>query len=503
MHQGPSSATPNGIRPRSPTPPSSQTDGSAEQVSLTRRRRSHRKDRHSSTKDILKLLLSEESETKESRKLLRNALSQLSAETQRAQEAERRALELAANFKLVNEARVAAEQKLNRVDEELKLYKVQYDNAQREILLGRDVLKDLEAQRDDAEAAAAKARTETRRLREEKIMYRAREEGRKSGYKEGFARGLEQARYEALRNGPGSDGSDDDVGEGIPRAAPLEDIPVTNLPSPVGTDVPLISPTPKRPIPPLDQPQQLEHGSRFHEIIGMTPSPANAGLPGTAAQDQWPDVSEEIKFIPPPGVLSDTQSERRVAADDWLPRRGSDEVIRVPPAHQLSDIGSITPRSNSQPLEPDHARPPRPPMRPPSAPAPKGYASSLESGTSGQSTALSAFEIVSHPTGPERLSVIKENSMEYGPDESFTLPEAIVFPSGPPEQSRGSEWGSFGHERDRSRTPTGPTSKQQLADVLRYEDPGVAEQWRRRAESVSTSTYGARTDADDVVTCNP
>ena len=125
MHQGPSSATPNGIRPRSPTPPSSQTDGSAEQVSLTRRRRSHRKDRHSSTKDILKLLLSEESETKESRKLLRNALSQLSAETQRAQEAERRALELAANFKLVNEARVAAEQKLNRVDEELKLYKVQ------------------------------------------------------------------------------------------------------------------------------------------------------------------------------------------------------------------------------------------------------------------------------------------------------------------------------------------------------------------------------------------
>lgn len=483
--QGPSTLGHNGQRPRSPTPPSSQTDGSADQVSLTARRRSHRKDRdrHSSTKDILRLLLSEGSESKQSHRLLRTALSRLDAETQRAQEAERRALELAANFKLVNESRLAAEQKLNQVNEELRLYKVQYDNAQREILRGHDILKDLEAQRDDAEAVAARARTETRRLREEKIMWRAREEGRTSGYKEGYARGLEQARYEALRDR--SDGSIDDLTQDAPRAAPLDDIPVTNLPSPIGNDVPLVSPTPKRPIQPLNQ--SSVPVSRFHEHdIGMTPSPADTGLPGSDT-NQWPQELDEVKYVPAPS-LPDAHPERHHPPEGWIPPRNSDDIIALPPPHQFSDNGSLTPRSVSQPLASGPVRlSTAQPMRPPSEPpAPKGYAGSMESGTSGQSTAVSQYEIVSQPTGPERLSVIRETSMEYNPDESFSMPDAIVFPSGPAEQPRGSQRGSQGAETDRSRTPTVLSSKQQLADVLRYDDPSAPEAWRRqRAESVS------------------
>lgn len=457
---------------RPPTPPSLQTpndslDQGIDQGSLTARRRSHRKDRdrHSTSRDILKALLAEETESKQSRRLFRAALARLDAETQRAQEAERRALELAARFKVVNEARLAAQQDFNRVNEELRLYKVQYDNAQREILRGQEILKDLEAQRDDAEAVAARARTEARKLREEKLVYRAREEGRAEGYQEGLRRGMEQARYENMRE-------EDDDPPTPTREAPLEELPVRNLPSPSPNGVPLESPVPQHTFTLLSNQlgSSTEPASRFHEHdIGSTPAPGNAHLPDS--DSQWPTDNEPPKFIRPSSVVSSAPSvrhERRVPPDGWIPKADEDNRIRLPPANELNPIPAP-----SQPLP----VPPPGQVREAAGQKGQGYTDSLNSVPGSiPSTTFSQFDMTQPPSG--RLSTIRETSMEFSP-ESNPMPEPLIFPAGQVEQSN--QWGSH-EEPEGTRTPRSRSSKQRLADELRYDNPDEAEMWRRNGE---------------------
>jgi len=55
----------------------------------------------------------------------------LAQETARANEAERQAAEVLAAFKTVHEAKARLERDINRVNEELGLYKIQLDLAQK------------------------------------------------------------------------------------------------------------------------------------------------------------------------------------------------------------------------------------------------------------------------------------------------------------------------------------------------------------------------------------
>ena len=88
----------------------------AERNSLRRPSRRERERRRSSTyRELLKLLVSEDMEVKQSRRTLEAALDRLQAESQRAQLAEQRALELAARFKQVNEARIVAQREADRL----------------------------------------------------------------------------------------------------------------------------------------------------------------------------------------------------------------------------------------------------------------------------------------------------------------------------------------------------------------------------------------------------
>ncbi|KAF7792823.1 hypothetical protein EIP86_003923 [Pleurotus ostreatoroseus] len=421
---------------------------------MRRRSTKHGRDRHSGARDLLKMLLNEENESSQNRRFLRTVLAKLDTETQRAQEAERRALELAANFKMVNDDRRAAKQELDRVNEELRLYKVQYDNAQREILRGREILKDMETQRDDAEVVAARARTEARKLREEKIAYHAREAGRREGYKEGLQRGLEQARFETsggeqLVDGSGDRGTLTDIGE---RESLLEELPVKNLPSADEQSPSIVSPTPQHPIPPLDQ----QPASRFHEHgIGRTPSPG---------VQTWLEEHDSPKYVRPPSGIP----ERHVPPDGWIPPTDEHNQPQVPPAFAL-DPQTLTPRASQQQL----ATPPpgiiqtgRASVEPPFT---KGYASSLDSvPASLQSTAISSFDIVTNPPEP-RLSVIRETSMEYSPEShAQTIPEPIVFPAGPTHHE--SSWGAR-EESEGTRTPRSYHSKVSLDRVSEYGNP--------------------------------
>ena len=68
---------------------------------------------------------------------------------------------------------------------ELKLYKLQLECTQKEILRAGDIIEAI--QRNKAEAEPARARTKTRRLQEEKLVILARGEGRRMGYREGLS----------------------------------------------------------------------------------------------------------------------------------------------------------------------------------------------------------------------------------------------------------------------------------------------------------------------------
>ena len=113
----------------------------------------------------------------------------LDKEIRRANDAERRASEAIALARSTNEAKLIAQRDATRANEELRLYKLQYDNAQREIFKAQEMIDQIESERQDAEAAAARARSTARKLKEQNLIIMAREEGRQLGYQEGLATG--------------------------------------------------------------------------------------------------------------------------------------------------------------------------------------------------------------------------------------------------------------------------------------------------------------------------
>jgi hypothetical protein len=167
-----------------------------------------RKDRDSthsgtSSRRLLRLLIEEEYQSGQLRKLLSTACDRIEAETRRATEAER----LVQESSRLNEAKLSAEQDAIRANQQLSLCTQQLDNANREIQSMRERLSVIEGQRNEAEQAAAKARATARKLNEQRLVQIAREEGRRVGFEAGFVRGqrlgYEAARASAYEDGPG------------------------------------------------------------------------------------------------------------------------------------------------------------------------------------------------------------------------------------------------------------------------------------------------------------
>lgn len=482
-----------------------------------RTRKSHRSSghRHSTNREFMKLLVSEEAEAKQTRKFLRSALARLDNETIRAQEAEKRALELAERFKIVNDARIQAQQELQRVNEELRLYKVQYDNAQREILRGQELLKALEAQRDDAETHAAKARSTARRLKEENLMMRAREEGRRAGYAEGLRRGLEQARMHGLRSDTDG-GTDFNPVDDAYQSDSLADLPVRNLTSPAIT---LQSPIPQRPIPPAALQPGGPQNSRFHEHgIGISPTPGNGMLPDD--HNPWPDPLPEQ---PTPVANAPPSPGHQPVYDlplGYIPAMDSDGQIRLPPSHEIDPPpaspqpvlipppGVTRDRSNS-----NASAPSAPGDYPYPKPQTPSVAESLQSIPASQSTTMSQFDLVNPPlpmqqrnfSGDRRqaLSTIQEvpGSADFTPRHSPSvdrsgladaqsptpgyggMPEPLVFPGVPQVRV---EAGDSPVDQGRSPSRT-PAENARLADTLRWGHPDVADEMRRSGSEIRSN----------------
>ena len=477
--------------------------------SLTDRRHSKRRadpDRLSLTHRV-KYLVDETREAKKLRKVLHAALDRLDSETRRAQEAERRALELAQRFKIVNDARLSGQQELDRAHTELRMYKVQLDNAQREILRGSDLLKDIEQQRDNAEAAAARARSTARRLKEEQMVMKAKEEGRREGYQEGLRRGYQQARGVSLIEGPievppaGVAPLENIIGEtpaatlpavDLGRTDPLDGLTMRNLSTPAPDDMPFPSA--------FGQDGAGAQGSRFREIMA-TPSTLRSVPLMSGSQTgppSWPTSQDsEVRYTRPTAVQnpppSPSHADYDIPPDGWVPAIGPGEMISLPPPHELhrapplasASTLSEEPRSASTlGVNPrDYAYGQRGHRG-----SPRSLAESLPS------TTISQFDLVSSPKTATRglrerssgLSAIPEvsSSMEFSPGtegrvRSSIVPEPITFPM--PNDAPVTD--GPGMSRARSQELS-----QRIADELRYSDPEQMEQWRRStATQVSSS----------------
>ncbi|KDR71389.1 hypothetical protein GALMADRAFT_229682 [Galerina marginata CBS 339.88] len=121
--------------------------------------------------------------------LLAITTERLSQETARANEAERQAAEVLELFKKSHEAKSKLERDFNRVREELGLYKIQLDVAQREIFRAQEIVERVERERAAAEEEAARARDKLHKLNEVRAVELALAEGRQLGFEEGLNQG--------------------------------------------------------------------------------------------------------------------------------------------------------------------------------------------------------------------------------------------------------------------------------------------------------------------------
>ncbi|KAG2041370.1 hypothetical protein BDR03DRAFT_914068 [Suillus americanus] len=175
--------------PSSPSSPPSYLRPRRQSKSNSRHRSQHTTTDGGSSSHLLARLIARDDEVREINALLIVTSERLETESNRANSSERRALEYFNRLRQATENRERAEQDLARLREELKLYKLQLENAQKEIFRAQDIINQVSAQKCEAEADAARARTKARKLQEEKMMMIAHEDGRRRGYKEGLTIG--------------------------------------------------------------------------------------------------------------------------------------------------------------------------------------------------------------------------------------------------------------------------------------------------------------------------
>ncbi|TFY82773.1 hypothetical protein EWM64_g1227 [Hericium alpestre] len=152
----------------------------------------------SSRRVLTHVLARKERDVKQMNHLLRLAFNRLDQESQRASDAERRASECLVRARSALDARALAEAEASRTREELAMYKVQLDQAQREIYRAQEMVEDVDARRKEAEEEAAKSRSVARQLKEKLVLETAREQGRRTGRKEGYSEGWRIGYQQAL-----------------------------------------------------------------------------------------------------------------------------------------------------------------------------------------------------------------------------------------------------------------------------------------------------------------
>jgi hypothetical protein len=371
------------------------------------------------------------------------------------------------------------------VKEELRLYKLQLENAQKEINKAQDILQTVEEQRDDAEASAARARDTARKLNEARLVEQAREEGRRLGFEEGIRRGRELG-FDDGRNLNYDDG---DTGMRTIPPGPVDrmlegtydaeydrgNTPSGSPPRIITTPEVIRAPSP----PPKDRtPRRTRKDSSSSSRRGL-PSPTPLPL----SPPRRP-VSLNNEPLSPRHLSGVT-----LPPDNWIPTADQSHFIAMPPPHELQR----TPEPMSATTDADSIRS----RTLGNVPSPSGlqHRSSLDSQASTNhskaSTALSQLDLVTPPHttasrngGRRGLSVIPEDtSSQRSPNGSIrdrSIHSDHRAPFQTPDLARAAS------DRD-TDSPTqlqearmrDKRLNQKMADELRYSDPNQVEEWRR------------------------
>lgn len=453
----------------------------------------------SSSRDLLRLLINEEYENRQSRKVLYTVFDRLEQESRRALDAERRIEETVARAKSINEARIAAQQEAARAQEELRLYKLQLENAQSEISRAQGIVRAVEAQRDDAEAVAAAARSKARRLNEERLIELAREEGRRLGFEEGIRRGRRMGYREG--HAIAIDNAREEMGDIAASAvdrlltAGLEEDSEPREPPPPVAVLPEVH---RAQTPTLDRRNGHTRGHRSSDsdsqstlrrmpapvpvpVVPVPPPGVTTSIPSTASHLSRPSSAYGRPMSVRNEASTANHSEIHIPPDGFIPTADAHFNINLPPPHELSPIPSPSPsqRTLGPPPEQEGIKArdfAYEPFRPPTHR--RSSTDSIASTRVSASTISQLGDLVGLPnTGQRRrdrsqgLSVIHEDASMRS-ERSAEHP-----PMAGPSHRRESDSDATLRRQDSYRSRT---SNQQLADQLRYSDPTEVEEWRRQ-----------------------
>ncbi|EPQ50725.1 hypothetical protein GLOTRDRAFT_123532 [Gloeophyllum trabeum ATCC 11539] len=189
LPSSPSTSSSREIRPLPPPPPPTSS----------RRTRTPAQDgvfSNTTNRLLARILAREERDARKIDSIVSLTSSQLEKESARANDAERRALVALAQLNTLADSKRLLEQDVSRLREELRLYKNQLQDAQREIFRAQDIVDRVGSEKQDAEAEAARWRSIARRWKEERALDNAREEAHRRGYAEGLRRGFVEGRRE-------------------------------------------------------------------------------------------------------------------------------------------------------------------------------------------------------------------------------------------------------------------------------------------------------------------
>jgi hypothetical protein len=365
------------------------------------RRERERVHSNTSSKDLINLLVSEEHEAKTTRKLLYTALDRLDSSNRHADSTEERC-------RILTESLMKEKLDASRAREELALYKLQLDAAQKEIFRAQEILSAVEGQRDEAEASAAKARTTARLLNEEHLVRAAREEGRRLGFEEGLRRGR-QIGFENGHEIGYDDGRSAIHGRMIDRDVPdtATDADQARDQDSFGREYPEMRPesirirTPSianHPIQDIRAPPTARRASTSASSIARTENPPRPQSTHTQASTRTRRNSDVS--IPPEG---------------WIPQVDGDAIITLPPPHELTPAPILIPSTTPPLHDRSHEQPQNSSSRPYSQAQRRSTAESISS----TATGISQLDLVSFPNssfsardkGKMRgLSVIREGS---------------------------------------------------------------------------------------------
>lgn len=444
--------------PSSPSSPPSYLRPRRQSKSNSRHRSQHTTTDGGSSSHLLARLIARDDEVREINALLVVTSERLETESNRANSSERRALEYFNRLRQATENRERSEQESARLREELKLYKLQLENAQKEIFRAQDIINQVSAQKCEAEADAARARTKARKLQEEKMMMIAHEDGRRRGYKEGLSIGRRLGfdegstiRYDdeparrVHRPAVQPDGGDEEEEE---ESVHSERNHVRSQPR--------AHPRSSRHVRPESAPPVGQYGTapRAVAVIPVPPpqvNPVRSHSPPGRIGTLLPSTNPPAETVYPAQIHTVSSHSADVPRDGWIPRADPQtSYIPIPPPHELSQPVARSSSTHSHDLD-NHSR--HGPLydagdsnyalvrtrdfayaQPAPIPVPSLHTPSLMSRST--STHMSQYELVSAPAERHGASLRHEVSSAHTRSGSHTEHHTSSHGGYPPEKSR-------------------------------------------------------------------